>query len=201
MKLNRKFAKPQLKADGTPDYAPAALRIPVVNSFEYEECVNPEEVESGAEPVYETKIREQTTYKTKLNPSGDDYALMGYIPVSEDPPRDPAPEGFHYVKDGYEIVDGKRVAAKYSLERDPLPPPRVFDPYLLMDKLMSENVWDTVKEWIQSDPEGWDRWSKAPDIDENEPLLAEIVSTAKTAFGWDDAKVEEILSASVKTRL
>ena len=196
MKLNYNFAKPALKADGTPDYAPTVIRVPTHHHEEWDEpVIDPE----TGEPTGETehKSRDWDTWRTEGRPTAADYHAAGFIDVLNNPAPSDAPTGHHYEFSGWEIVDSA-IRRVYVLVDDPPPPPRVFDPYKLMDELMKRNVWDAVKEWLQAKPEGWDRWSKAPDIDEGEPLFKSAVDAAKTAFGWSDADVEAILAASVK---
>lgn len=103
-------------------------------------------------------------------------------------------EGKVAVPDGYALGDDKRWHRQWRYEDAPPPPPRTFDKYLLVDALMREGVWASVKEWLQAVPDGYDRAVMAPDISEDEPLLAQGVAAAKEAFGWDDAKVESILA-------
>ncbi len=105
-------------------------------------------------------------------------------------------EGFHFERDGW-TEQAKAIVPKWKLVADAPPPPRRFDPYRLQEALIREGVWSRVRAWLQADPDNWDRWLKAPDIDEDEPLFAAAVEAAKAGFGWTDEKIEGILSEAL----
>ena len=132
------------------------------------------------------------------NPKAVHCKIAGYLPLSPDRPVDP-PEGKHYERtDKIEAdgADGYRWV--YALVDDPPPPQRTFDKYLLVDALMKAGAWERVKAWLQSMPDAYDRAVMAPDISEDEPLLADGIAAAKEALGWTDEEVEELLAKCVK---
>ena len=95
---------------------------------------------------------------------------------------------------GYALGEDNKWHKQWVLVDAPPKPPRRFDPYRLQEALIKEGVWSRVRTWLQSDQDNWDRWLKAPDIDEDEPLFAAAVEAAKTGFGWTDEKIEAVLA-------
>jgi hypothetical protein len=87
---------------------------------------------------------------------------------------------------------------QYEVRETPPPPPRTFDKYMLVDALMNAGVWDRVEAWLKETPNAWTRALMAPDISEDEPLLAQGIAAVKELLGWTDAQVEAVLAASVK---
>lgn len=117
MKQNRNFAKPD--ENSRPIYAPTVLRVV---THHHDEGVDPETGEHWE--------RDWDTFETKTNPTASDYAQMGYLPVVETPPADPAPDGYHYEPRGwevhraYDIADEDCIRRVWEIVADPPPPPR-----------------------------------------------------------------------------
>ena len=131
------------------------------------------------------------------HPEKEDFALVGYLPLSPDWPVDP-PEGKHYERTDKIERDGDGYKWVYIIVDNPPPTPLTFDKYLLVDALMKAGAWERVKAWLQSQPDAYDRAVMAPDVSEDEQLLADGIDAAKEAFGWTDADVEELLSKCAK---
>ena len=79
-----------------------------------------------------------------------------------------------------------------------IPASRTFDKYRLVDALITAGVWDHVEAWLKETPYAWLRVQMAPDISEDEPLLAQGIAAVKQLLGWTDEQVEAVLAASVK---
>ena len=148
-----------------------------------------------AEPRYIVTIDGRTI----VNPMAEQYAtLRDAYPKGADAPMPEPQEGKVVEYGGYALGESDRLWHKqWVLVDEPPPPPRRFDPYKLQEALIKEGVWARVRTWLQSDPDNWDRWVKAPDIDEDEPLFAAAVEAAKTGFGWTDEKIESVLSEAL----
>jgi hypothetical protein len=139
------------------------------------------------------------------NPSAEDFARLNaeraaqglppYLPVVDTPPSESPTQGWHYEARGW-VESGGAWRRQYVIAQDPPPPPRTFDKYRLVDALMRRNVWEQVKAWLQSTPNAYDRAVMAPDISEDEPLLADGIAAVKELLGWTDEQVEAVLAAS-----
>ena len=127
-------------------------------------------------------------------PKEADLLAAHYLPVVDEKPET---DDAHYAAPtGWEERDGA-IRRTYEIRERPPRPPRRFDPYRLQEALIKEGVWSRVRAWLQADPDNWDRWLKAPDIDEDEPLFAAAVEAAKAGFGWTDEKIESVLSEAL----
>ena len=158
-------------------------------------------------------------------PTAAEYAAAGWLPVIDEPPTDPAPDGQHYEPQGWEVVNvanvetlpitntnsqletgnigtgntgniGNIIKRVYALVADPPAAPRTFDKYRLVNALMEAGIWADVKAWLQSIPDAYDRAVMAPDISEDEPLLADGIAAAKAQFGLTDEQIAAMLDAA-----
>lgn len=135
---------------------------------------------------------------TIVNPTAEQYAsLRDAHPKGDDAPIPEPQEGKVVEYAGYALGEDTKWHKQWVLVDAPPKPPRRFDPYRLQEVLIKEGVWSRVRAWLQSDQDNWDRWVKAPDIDEDEPLFAAAVEAAKTGFGWTDEKIESVLSEAL----
>lgn len=117
---NHKFAKPS--ADGTPLYGPMPLGVEIPHHEEWDEpVIDPE----TGEPTGETQHMERdwVEKRTVIHPSSEDFKLMGYLPLVDEPPADP-PQGQHYERTGTIGLDGDCYKWVYALVQDPPDPPR-----------------------------------------------------------------------------
>lgn len=127
-------------------------------------------------------------------PKEADLLAAHYLPVVDEKPTT---DDAHYAAPTGWVEQDGAVRRIYEIREKPPRPPRRFDPYRLQEALIREGVWSRVRAWLQSDQDNWDRWLKAPDIDEDEPLFAAAVEAAKTGFGWTDEKIESVLSRAL----
>ena len=130
-----------------------------------------------------------------LNEERAKSGLPSYLEFIDKPPA--TTEGFSAVPTRWQQADGKWVR-QYEERELPPPPPRTFDKYRLVDALMNAVVWDRVEAWLKETPNAWTRALMAPDISEDEPLLAQGIAAVKELLGWTDEQVEAVLAASVK---
>lgn len=194
-KYDRNFCKPD--ENGKPLYCPLPLAVVIHHHDEWDEPVlDPETGEPTGETEHKTADWDER--RTEVFPTDADKALMGYLPLSPDYPVDPAPEGQHWERTGkIEPNDGDGYRWVYVLVDNPPPPQRVFDKYKLVDALMEAGVWNHVEAWLKETPNAWTRALMAPDISEDEPLLAQGIDAVKELLGLTDEQVEAILAASV----
>lgn len=190
MKLDYRFAETTLKADGTPDYAPAILRVV---THHHEEGVDPETGEPWS--------RDWDTYETKLHPTAADYAQMEYVPVVTAYPAEPASEGKHWEASGWE-ADSAFVRRTYAEVDNPPPPPRLFSKLKLYAALTQAGLWDALEAWLKAQfVEGvnaYTAFSLAQELSEAHPLFASWYAQAKQVLGVTDEQAEAILAASVQ---
>lgn len=135
--------------------------------------------------------------KDYWHPEKEDFALVGYLPLSPDWPVDP-PEGKHYERtdkieangaDGYKWV--------YALVDNPPPPPRVFVTADLVEALEEEGLWEQAKAWIVQQGK-LDLVYTTAEFDENNENFQAGKTALQSALGWTDEEVEELLAKCVK---
>ena len=135
--------------------------------------------------------------KDYWHPEKEDFALVGYLPLSPDRPVDP-PEGKHYERTGTIEPDGAGgYRWAYRLVDDPPPPPRVFVTADLVEQLMAAGVWAQARAWIDS--QGLlDLVLATKEFDEENENFQAGKTALQAALGWTDEDVEELLSKCVK---
>lgn len=128
------------------------------------------------------------------HPTPDDYKAVGYLLVVQSSPSTPAPSGYHYVPDGWEVVD-EEIHNKWKLVEDPHIP-RTFSKMKIVAALTRMDAWEQTKEWIES--QGlYDLYLAAQDFAEDNDYFDDGVKAIKDALQLTDEQVEEILSQCV----
>lgn len=133
------------------------------------------------------------------SPTAADYLAAGWKRYTDAAPSDPAPDGYHYERDGWDETDDT-IAVRWRTVTNPPPPPRTFSKLKLYAALSAANLWDVLKAWLEAQTyEGMNAWtafSLAQELTEDHPMFAAWFSAAKTALGVDDATAEELLDAA-----
>lgn len=78
-------------------------------------------LEDGAISYFTGPLRKGDRYIVK--PTADDFRSLGWLPVIDEQPSEPAPEGYHYAPVGWSVIDDE-IHREYSTVPDPPPPPR-----------------------------------------------------------------------------
>jgi hypothetical protein len=135
--------------------------------------------------------------KDYWHPEKEDFALVGYLPLSPDWPVDP-PQGKHYERtDKIESDGADGYRWTYRLVDNPPPPPRVFVTADLVEALMAEGIWTDVRSWIET--QGLlDLVLATNEFDETNETFQAGKTALQTALGWTDEEVEELLAKCVK---
>ena len=92
-KYDQNYCKPD--ENMRPLYAPAPLALDIPHHEEWDEpVIDPE----TGEPTGETehKSRDWTEHRVVIHPTAADWALAGYLPLYDEYPSEPAPEGKHW---------------------------------------------------------------------------------------------------------
>lgn len=141
----RNFAK---LVDGAPQWGPIPLAVVTHHREEWdEEVLDPE----TGEPTGETehRVRDRDTTETVLFPTAADYARAGYLPVVDDYPSEPAPEGYHYEAISWtEFNDAIRRV--YAPVQNPPPAPRRWSSLAVKRVLEARGSWGEVKGLIEA---------------------------------------------------
>ena len=142
-------------------------------------------------------------YNGRLYPTFPDAVqrALGNLPAAPDtPPKDPAPEGYHYETRNF-AVEGGEIRRQYVAVQDPPPPPLTFSKLKLFAALSQAGLWDALKAWLAAQSfEGmnaWDAFTLANELTEDHPMFNQWFAAAKTALGVTDEQAEAILAASV----
>ena len=132
-----------------------------------------------------------------LHPMMEDYINAGFLPVVDEYPEMPAPEGFIWQRDGWEIVD-ETIKRRWKAVEDPyvpapMPPkPRQFSKLKIVAALKEVGEWEHVKEWI-NDNDMYDLYAAAQNFAEDNPYFSQALDDLKDLLGWNDQQVEAIL--------
>ena len=135
--------------------------------------------------------------KDYWHPEKEDFALVGYLPLSPDWPVDP-PQGQHYERTGKIEPDGDGgYRWTYRLVDDPPPPPREFVTADLVEQLMAAGVWEAARAWIVE--QGMlDLVLATKEFDETNENFTAGRAALQSALGWTDEQVEALLAQCVK---
>ena len=95
----------------------------------------------------------------KLHPTKQDYAALGFMPVIDEPPADPAPEGMHWDPAGW-IEEEGTICMAYKLVENPPPPPRRWSRLNILIALGGSNVFEAAVEhlknvWVKPNVSAW----------------------------------------------
>lgn len=104
--------------------------------------------------------------KDYWHPEKEDFALIGYLPLSPDYPVDP-PEGKHYERNGEIIRDGDGYKWVYRLVDNPPPPPRRWTRLSIKTALAKAEMLDAARQFLSSTEiaTGYTAWEALTDCD------------------------------------
>lgn len=128
------------------------------------------------------------------NPTDAQYEQAGYLPVVDERPSQPAPNGYHYEAQGW-TERGGVIQRVYAAIQDPPPPPRTFSKLRIVAALMEAKVWDTVKQYI-IDHDLYDLYLAAQEFAEDNQYFTQGEAQLQSALGWTDEQVEAVLAAA-----
>lgn len=146
-------------------------------------------------PVYAQKDAIVIDGRTVLGPKDKHYEAAGYLPVVDEPPSEPAPEGYHYEARGY-AEDESRIWRVYEAVVNPPPAPRVFSKLKCVAALMEAGVWHEVKNYIEG-AGLYDLYLAAQDFREDNPYFVSGKAQLMASLGWTEEQAEAILAKCV----
>ena len=137
-----------------------------------------------------------------VSPDADTYAAAGWLPVVDDPPIDPAPEGYHYEPRGW-TTDGGCLHRIYEEVQDPPAPPRRWTRLALKTALAQAEMLDAAKAYLQSVEvaTGYTAWEALTDADYIEEGFGgaekwnALLDGAAAALGKTRALIDAFLDA------
>lgn len=88
--------------------------------------------------------------KDYWHPMAEDFALIGYLPLRDVYPSDPAPEGKHYERTGKIERDGDGYKWVYVLVDNPPPPPRRWTRLDILTALGESDMFDAAFAYLNS---------------------------------------------------
>lgn len=139
--------------------------------------------------------------KDYWHPEKEDYALVGYLPLSPDWPVDP-PEGKHYVQtDKIEANGDEGWRWAYVLVDDPPPPPRRWTRLALKTALAQAEMLDAAKAYLSGVEvaTGYTAWEALTDADyieegyPNAERWSALLDGAAVALGKTRAIIDAFL--------
>lgn len=150
-------------------------------------------------PVYAPADKLVVHGKTVLNPKDVHYRIAGFLPVVDEAPAVPAPDGYHW-EPRYWRAETIRVARVYEAVQDPPPPANKYSKLKLYAALVNAGLWDAFEGWLRGQTiegvNGYTAFSLAQDLSDDHPLFMPLYSAAKTAIGVSDEEAERILDAA-----
>lgn len=150
-------------------------------------------------PVYAPADRLIVNGQVVLNPKEVHYRIAGYLPVVDNPPTEPAPEGYHWDPTSW-TKEIDRIARVYTEVIDPPPAPRKYSKLKLYSALVAFARWETFEGWLRAQTiegvNGYTAFSLAQDLSDDHPLFASLYAAAKSALSLTDEEAEMILNAA-----
>lgn len=134
-------------------------------------------------------------------PTHAEYVVLGWLPVVDTPPSEPAPEGYHWAPTGWK-EEMLKIVRTYTAIENPPAPPRKFSKLKLYAILEGMGLWGALETWLKTQTvEGvnaFTAFSLAQDLSEDYPGWDQYLAAAKAALGVTDDKVELILEAALE---
>lgn len=147
-------------------------------------------LENGRLVYFDGTLRDGDTYI--VAPTAADFRRFGWLPIVDERPTDPAPDGYHYAPTGWNEAEGA-IRRVYALVEDPPPHPRVFSKLKVVAALTREGVWPQVKAWIE-EAGLYDLYLAAQDFAEDNEYFTSGRAALAAALSWSDEQVEALLS-------
>ena len=153
-KYDRNFCKPD--ENGRPLYCPLPLAVVI---HHHDEGDDPETGEHWE--------RDWDERRTEVFPTAEDKALMGYLPLRDEYPSEPAPDGQHYERTGEIVRDGDCYKWVYVLVDNPPPPPRRWTRLSIKTALAQAGMLDAVRQFLSTSEiaTGYTAWEALTDCD------------------------------------
>ena len=153
-KYDRNFCKPD--ENDKPLYCPLPLAVVI---HHHDEGDDPE---TGEHWVSDWDER-----RTEVFPSAEDKARMGYLPLRDEYPSEPAPDGQHYERTGEIVRDGDCYKWVYVLVDNPPPPPRRWTRLSIKTALAQAGMLDAARQFLSSTEiaTGYTAWEALTDCD------------------------------------
>jgi len=203
-KYNRSYAKPDESL--RPLYGPMPLAVVKHHHEEWDEpVIDPETGEPTGETEHKTQDWDETY--TVIHPTAADFALMGYLPLRDEFPTDPAPDGQHWERTPFIEANGNDgYRWTYALVANPPAPPRVFSKIYLEAAVFKRGLLAKLDAFVDAQTitnEMGDTmplrraYNTAQTFREDHPLFAPYLTAAKQALSVDDETAEAILSEAV----
>ena len=153
----------------------------------------------GGKPVYAPANKIVINGQIILNPHDVHYRIAGYLPVVDNPPTTPAPEGYHWEPASW-AKELLQIARVYQLVVNPPPAPRKFSKLKLYAALVEAGHWEHLEYWLKEQTiagvNGYTAFSLAQDLSDDHPLFSSLYAAAKAALGVTDEEAERILEAA-----
>jgi hypothetical protein len=130
------------------------------------------------------------------SPTEADYLAAGWKRYIDAAPSDPAPDGYHYERDGYDET-ADTIAVRWHAVANPPPPPRTFQTADLVEVLMAEGYWDAARAWIVEHGI-LDLVLATKEFDETNANFAAGRAALQEALGLTDEQIEAILDEAAE---
>lgn len=189
-KYDRNFCKPD--ENGKPLYCPLPLAVVI---HHHDEGDDPETGEHWE--------RDWDERRTEVFPTAEDKARMGYLPLVDAAPVDPAPDGQHYERNGEIVRDGDGYKWVYALADNPPPPPRRWSRLSIKTALATAGMLDAARQFLSASEiaTGYTAWEALTDCDYIEEgfggdeAWSALLDGAAVALGKTREEIDAFLAA------
>ena len=134
------------------------------------------------------------------SPTEADYLAAGWKRYIDAAPSDPAPEGYHYERDGYDET-ADTIAVRWRTVANPPPPPRRWSRLTIKTALATAGMLDAARQFLASVEiaTGYSAWEALTDCDYIEEGYPDaerwgaILDGAAAALGKTRAEIDAFI--------
>lgn len=147
-------------------------------------------------PVYAPAAALTVGGRLIIAPKDVHYRMAGYLPVVDEAPTNPAPDGYHWAAKEWR-KEAAQIVRVYEAVENPPAPARKFSKLRLYAALVDAGLWDAFETWLKGQTiegvNGYTAFSLAQELSDDHPLFRPLYTAVKSALSLTDEAADRIL--------